>query len=108
MRIFVVLLLVSGCAGPGMVSASTVPASLQVCPDKIHYLDTAEGYVKGYSVFGARPEWHGQGEREARRRKFVHGSLLPAERRYALVRRGRNASAARNGQLGDEGGARLR
>jgi NitT/TauT family transport system substrate-binding protein len=31
--------------------------ALQICGDKVHVLTTAEDYVKGYSVAGARPEW---------------------------------------------------
>jgi ABC-type nitrate/sulfonate/bicarbonate transport system substrate-binding protein len=31
--------------------------ALQVCGDKVHYLTTATGYVRGYSVMGARPEF---------------------------------------------------
>jgi NitT/TauT family transport system substrate-binding protein len=31
--------------------------AIGMCPDKVHILGTAEGYVKGYSVAGARKEW---------------------------------------------------
>jgi len=35
----------------------TPAKALEACGDKIHVLTTAEGYVKGYSVAGARAEW---------------------------------------------------
>jgi ABC-type nitrate/sulfonate/bicarbonate transport system substrate-binding protein len=31
--------------------------ALEICPDKAHYLTDASGYVQGYLVAGARPEW---------------------------------------------------
>ncbi len=31
--------------------------TLEICPDKAHYLSDATGYVQGYLVAGARPEW---------------------------------------------------
>ena len=31
--------------------------ALEVCPDKVHYLTDATGYIQGYLVAGARPEW---------------------------------------------------
>jgi NitT/TauT family transport system substrate-binding protein len=31
--------------------------ALEVCPDKIHYLSDATGYIQGYLVAGARPAW---------------------------------------------------
>src|SRR3977135_4743197 len=30
---------------------------LEICPDKAHYLTDATGYIQGYLVAGARPEW---------------------------------------------------
>jgi ABC-type nitrate/sulfonate/bicarbonate transport system substrate-binding protein len=29
----------------------------QICGDKVHYLTTADGYMMGYNLIGARPEW---------------------------------------------------
>lgn len=29
----------------------------EICPDQMHILDTADGYINGYAVLGARPEW---------------------------------------------------
>ena len=31
--------------------------ALEVCPDEVHYLSDASGYIQGYLVAGARPEW---------------------------------------------------
>lgn len=31
--------------------------TLEICPDKAHYLTDATGYVQGYLVAGARPAW---------------------------------------------------
>lgn len=31
--------------------------TLEICPDKAHYLSDATGYVQGYLVAGARPQW---------------------------------------------------
>src|SRR5215468_3122080 len=31
--------------------------TLEICPDKAHYLSDATGYIQGYLVAGARPEW---------------------------------------------------
>lgn len=29
----------------------------EICPDKVHTLSTAEGYIHGYAVLSARPSW---------------------------------------------------
>src|SRR5262252_7761265 len=31
--------------------------TLEICPDKAHYLSDATGYIQGYLVAGARPQW---------------------------------------------------
>ena len=31
--------------------------TLEICPDKAHYLSDASGYIQGYLVAGARPKW---------------------------------------------------
>lgn len=31
--------------------------TLEICPDKAHYLTDATGYIQGYLVAGARPQW---------------------------------------------------
>lgn len=57
----------------------TPAKALQVCPDKIHYLDTAEGYVKGYSVAGARPEWLATPEGADKAKRFLRAVRKGAE-----------------------------
>jgi ABC-type nitrate/sulfonate/bicarbonate transport system substrate-binding protein len=36
--------------------------TLEICPDKAHYLSDATGYIQGYLVAGARPEWLATGQ----------------------------------------------
>ena len=31
--------------------------TLEICADKAHYLSDATGYIQGYLVAGARPDW---------------------------------------------------
>lgn len=31
--------------------------ALEICPDKVHYLGDASGYIRGYLVAGAREDW---------------------------------------------------
>src|SRR5580704_13498556 len=31
--------------------------ALEICPDQAHYLTDASGYIQGYLVAGARPQW---------------------------------------------------
>jgi ABC-type nitrate/sulfonate/bicarbonate transport system substrate-binding protein len=31
--------------------------TLEICPDQAHYLSDATGYIQGYLVAGARPDW---------------------------------------------------
>ncbi len=31
--------------------------ALEICPDKVHYLTDATGYIQGYLLAGARPQW---------------------------------------------------
>jgi sulfonate transport system substrate-binding protein len=31
--------------------------AVEICPDKAHILSTAEGYINGYGMLGARPAW---------------------------------------------------
>jgi ABC-type nitrate/sulfonate/bicarbonate transport system substrate-binding protein len=31
--------------------------ALEICPDQAHYLSDATGYIQGYLVAGARPDW---------------------------------------------------
>jgi ABC-type nitrate/sulfonate/bicarbonate transport system substrate-binding protein len=62
--------------------------TLEICADKAHYLSDASGYVQGYLVAGARPEWlaSAQGKETATRwlRATIKGRDL-AEKDFAAV-----------------------
>ena len=62
--------------------------TLEICPDKAHYLSDATGYIQGYLVAGARPEWLAtpQGKDIATRwlRATIKGREV-AEKEFAAV-----------------------
>jgi NitT/TauT family transport system substrate-binding protein len=62
--------------------------TLEICPDKAHYLTDATGYIQGYLVAGARPEWlaSAQGKDIAVRwlRATIKGRAI-AEKDFPLV-----------------------
>src|SRR6201988_282841 len=62
--------------------------TLEICPDKSHYLTDATGYIQGYLVAGSRPEWLAspQGKDTATRwlRALVKGRDV-AEKDFAAV-----------------------
>jgi ABC-type nitrate/sulfonate/bicarbonate transport system substrate-binding protein len=62
--------------------------TLEICPDKAHYLSDATGYIQGYLVAGARPEWlaSAQGKDTATRwlRATIKGRDV-AEKDFAAV-----------------------
>jgi NitT/TauT family transport system substrate-binding protein len=62
--------------------------TLEICPDKSHYLSDASGYIQGYLVAGARPEWlaSAQGKDTATRwlRATIKGRDV-AEKDFAAV-----------------------
>lgn len=45
--------------------------ALQICGDKAHLLTTAEGYIKGYSIAGARAEWLATPEGADKAKRFL-------------------------------------
>lgn len=53
--------------------------ALEVCPDKAHYLTTAEGYINGYNVAGARPGWLATPEGEEKATRFIRATRKGAE-----------------------------
>jgi ABC-type nitrate/sulfonate/bicarbonate transport system substrate-binding protein len=53
--------------------------ALQICGDKVHYLSTAEGYIKGYSVAGARAEWLATPEGSDKATRFLRAVRKGAE-----------------------------
>jgi len=53
--------------------------ALQICGDKVHYLTTAEGYIKGYSIAGARAEWLATPEGADKAKRFLRAVRKGAE-----------------------------
>jgi ABC-type nitrate/sulfonate/bicarbonate transport system substrate-binding protein len=53
--------------------------AMQICGDKVHYLTTAEGYIKGYSIAGARPEWLATPEGADKAKRFLRAVRKGAE-----------------------------
>jgi ABC-type nitrate/sulfonate/bicarbonate transport system substrate-binding protein len=53
--------------------------ALEICGDKVHFLTTAEGYIKGYSVIGARAEWLATPDGADKARRFLRAVRKGAE-----------------------------
>ena len=79
--------------------------TLEICPDKAHYLSDATGYIQGYLVAGARPEWLAtpQGKEIATRwlRATIKGrdaaeKDFPAVAAYAKAKLGLSEKATRD------------
>ncbi len=79
--------------------------TLEICPDKAHYLSDAAGYIQGYLVAGARPEWLAtpQGKDIATRwlRATIKGRDIaekdfPAVAAYAQAKLGLSEKATRD------------
>jgi NitT/TauT family transport system substrate-binding protein len=79
--------------------------TLEICPDKAHYLSDATGYIQGYLVAGARPEWLAtpQGKDIATRwlRATIKGRAVaekdfPAVAQYAEAKLGLSEKATRD------------
>jgi ABC-type nitrate/sulfonate/bicarbonate transport system substrate-binding protein len=79
--------------------------TLEICPDKAHYLSDATGYIQGYLVAGARPEWLAtpQGKEIATRwlrattkGRDVAEKDFPAVAAYAQVKLGLSEKATRD------------
>jgi ABC-type nitrate/sulfonate/bicarbonate transport system substrate-binding protein len=79
--------------------------TLEICPDKAHYLSDATGYIQGYLVAGARPEWLAtpQGKEIATRwlRATIKGrdfaeKNFPAVATYAQAKLGLSEKATRD------------
>ncbi len=78
--------------------------TLEICPDKAHYLSDATGYIQGYLVAGARPEWLGtpQGKdiatrwlRATMKGRDVAEKDFPAVAAYANAKLGLSEKATR-------------
>lgn len=67
----------------------TPAKALQICGDKVHYLTSAEGYVKGYSVAGARTEWLATPEGADKAKRFLRalrkGAAIAAADKDSVV-----------------------
>ncbi len=79
--------------------------TLEICPDKAHYLSDATGYIQGYLVAGARPQWLAtpQGKDTAERwlRATIKGRDVaakdfPAVAAYAQSKLGLSEKATRD------------
>lgn len=49
--------------------------TLEICPDKAHYLTDATGYIQGYLVAGARPEWLATPEGKDIATRWLRGTI---------------------------------
>jgi ABC-type nitrate/sulfonate/bicarbonate transport system substrate-binding protein len=55
----------------------------EICPTKVHELTTAEGYIHGYSILGARPTWLQDPANQDTLNRFVRAMMKG--RVYALA-----------------------
>ncbi len=53
--------------------------ALEVCPDKVHTLTTAEGYINGYAVLSARPDWLATDEGREIATRFLRAMVKGAD-----------------------------
>jgi hypothetical protein len=61
---------------------------MEVCGDKVRYLTTAEGYVQGYNLAGARQQWLETPEGRDAALRFVRATMKGAsvaEKDFAAV-----------------------
>jgi len=49
--------------------------ALEVCPDQAHYLTDATGYIQGYLVAGARPDWLATPEGKEAATRFLRATI---------------------------------
>ncbi|MGH6703329.1 MAG: ABC transporter substrate-binding protein [Bradyrhizobium sp.] len=52
--------------------------TMEICGDKVHYLTTAEGYVQGYNLAGARLQWLESPEGRDKALRFVRATMKGA------------------------------
>lgn len=53
--------------------------ALEICPDTAHYLSDATGYIQGYLVAGARPEWLATPEGKEIATRFLRATIKGVE-----------------------------
>jgi ABC-type nitrate/sulfonate/bicarbonate transport system substrate-binding protein len=80
--------------------------AVEICPDKAHYLTTAEGYMNGYSVAGARPGWLADPENKDKMVRFIRATRkgkdvaekdFPAVAKYAAEKFSLDEKTVREG-----------
>lgn len=78
--------------------------ALEVCPDKVHILSTAEGYINGYAVGAARASWLATPEGADIAKRFLRATLkgveiaekdFPAVAAYAKAKYGLSEAATK-------------
>jgi NitT/TauT family transport system substrate-binding protein len=78
--------------------------TLEICPDKAHYLSDATGYIQGYLVAGARPEWLATPQGKEIATRWLRATLkgrdvaekdFPAVAAYAQAKLGLSEKATR-------------
>ena len=79
--------------------------TLEICPDKAHYLSDATGYVQGYLVAGARPKWLATPQGKDVATRWLRATLkgrevaekdFPAVAAYAKAKLGLSEKATRD------------
>ena len=79
--------------------------TLEICPDKAHYLSDATGYVQGYLVAGARPKWLATPQGKDIATRWLRATLkgrevaekdFPAVAAYAKAKLGLSEKATRD------------
>ncbi len=79
--------------------------TLEICPDKAHYLSDATGYIQGYLVAGARPEWLATPEGKDIATRWLRATMkgrdvaekdFPAVAAYAKAKLGLSEKATRD------------
>jgi NitT/TauT family transport system substrate-binding protein len=62
--------------------------ALEICPDQAHYLSDATGYIQGYLVAGARPDWLASSEGKDIATRWLRATIKGrevAEKQFAAV-----------------------
>jgi NitT/TauT family transport system substrate-binding protein len=62
--------------------------TLEICPDQAHYLSDATGYIEGYLVAGARPDWLASPEGKDIATRWLRATIKGrevAEKEFAAV-----------------------
>jgi len=53
--------------------------AIEICPNDVHNLSTAEGYIRGYAVAAARPGWLADPENQDKLARFLRATKRGAE-----------------------------